>query len=368
MEEYLKSKGGLWNPAFGNSLLQEIVEKYSIRALNFIRSAKGIVKPGVTFPDIKFSFIDNPKFNAFAAKAGNEYLIGVNIGVIPILFDLFNRIMAYPDLLTNIGVSEKEELDKPSLRQYYCDADLLVTVGDFDYQNLETTIPKDPTRHLYAMHMFEIAFDFLLSHELSHILNGHLGYMKENFSMNVLEELETSVTPEMISIKQTFEMDADTIGASKIISNLCKRHLGIQSFPPELTSFYTRKEDFLFMYVFAILTVFQIMDQSRVYGVFKMGETEHPFPRVRMNYILSNLMGYLEKYFPECLDEGLDKIMMGAYSETLKAYKKITGNPLETEKLKSEIQEAGRFGALYLEVWSKIKPELVKNAFVELHD
>lgn len=368
-DKYLIAKGGVLDLRIQPSPFRELLTSHKEKVEKYIISARKHKENLKEVPPIYFEHIHNPNLNAFAAIGlKDEYLVGINTGTLIILYDLFHRILSYNNLLTQIGNPNKELYKEPTLRNYYLDANLMIVCGDLDYTDLKFLSPKDETRNLYADLLYEIAIDFLIAHEVNHISNGHLFYFKTKYSKRALSENSDNLSEAEISIKQVFEMDADTVSGSIIISNQIKRHLKTQTTPEMFLQFYTNIKDVSFNYLYSILTLFRIMAESPFYGNLPINSYEHPFPRVRANYMISNFFGYVNKYFPEFSKQVPIDYLTEIFLEVERTYITITGNKPDITKIQKELKEGVKFSNELLDKWQLIKPEMNPYSYVKLAD
>ena len=235
------SKGGRYHiEKLDSTKIASVIFNYhKAQAIKYIESFRAHESLKKTAPYIYFNYIDNADLNAQVKKINDEtYLIGINAGTIFILHDLFNRILSNPNILKTIGDPTLETQVNPTLRNYYNDANLLVSCGDPNYDSHKMIIPEDKSRILYANHLIEITIDFLIAHELTHIANGHIAYAEAK-GINIHEErnIQTNKEVDILTI-QTLEMDADAMAISKGLSNAIKRHLGQQKVSSQRKEFY----------------------------------------------------------------------------------------------------------------------------------
>jgi hypothetical protein len=89
--------------------------------------------------------------------------------------------------------------------------------------------PKDPARNAIAKKLAEIAFDFMVAHEFSHIANGHVDYYNSRFGLSCLDEIGGSRSDErnMALACKTMEMDADASAVQQNLGDLWNRMVGI---------------------------------------------------------------------------------------------------------------------------------------------
>jgi len=71
-------------------------------------------------------------------------------------------------------------------------------------------VPKNPQRQIYAIHLCHLVFDFLTSHEIAHIANGHVDYRAAECGIPYVSEADwLPNTPEGNLESQAMELDAD---------------------------------------------------------------------------------------------------------------------------------------------------------------
>ena len=84
-----------------------------------------------------------------------------------------------------------------------------------------------------------MALDFLTTHEFAHIANGHVDYAEEYLGIREIDEFGWAARApgrrERALIKQTMEMDADSIAVRRV-----PRPQGLDTHPTESTRSPTR--------------------------------------------------------------------------------------------------------------------------------
>jgi hypothetical protein len=137
------------------------MDKYRVHAYTLIRCFRN---EHPRLPPIYFDYVNNTSLNAWAGKdVKGQYFIGVTFGTFVILRLLFMRMLADARALPEIGDPSHESSSLPLLNDL-CVNTRLVELG----------APKDPDRLKFAVTAFEAAFSFLIRHEITHILHGHL--------------------------------------------------------------------------------------------------------------------------------------------------------------------------------------------------
>lgn len=362
---YLARKGGLLEIEAYDGNLHLILSTFQKRIEHYIQSTKEFCIYREA-PKIQFGFINNPELNAVAIIAeDDEYFIGINAGTVIIIYDIFYRMLSYTNLLPQIGDPKQETLSEPSLRSFYLDADLMITCGDPDYKTLKLLYPKDDTRRHYANHLVSIAIDFLIAHEVTHVLNGHLCLIKSKFSKSHYYETSNTDSREEILLRQVLEMDADTVGATRVISNLLRHH-SEQQVSEQFNQLYQDPNTLLQSYAFSILSILRIMAESPNYDTVPINSLTHPFPRVRSHIILCNLIGYIRKDYPAIYTKLSTDLIIKIFLEVELAHKAITGIPVDKVKITKEITYGAQQASDFLERWKEVRPSLLKFTYVDL--
>lgn len=197
----------------------------------FIAEIEHIFKQTNESDDCKIRFTNSKKFNAKVKFEGNLKIIEINIGVIMIIYHLSFITMMNDLFFSNLDGGKP--LDQ---------MDLL----DFELPKIEThkgnvkeikfyTGPNNPKRIAIAKVIGMLGVEFVIFHELGHILGGHLDYIKNNLKFNELlmqgSEYDFEKRTNDIITYQTLEMDADAIAIDLLIENtFCKKDLIIDVF------------------------------------------------------------------------------------------------------------------------------------------
>lgn len=166
-------------------------------------------------------------------------------------------------------------------------------------------IKKLGKKEILAGYAFFLGSYFILLHEISHIVLGHLDYLIDEI------DKESRNSPENIKIKKAFEAEADR-QAGELLLFFFENSLGKNGLGGDL-SFPSRLHVYEF-YVYAITTVFRMLqDLSQKEGGV------HPKPNER----LYTLIASLSKYFNQNLPDQHDRIYIHAVKSCLEAGKKL---------------------------------------------
>lgn len=286
-----KEKGGIFDPdTTKNIFFENIKNTIERRRAFFLDSYPSL-------PPIHGGFIQNLSLNAMATYYKNEYFIGVNLGTYLLMYDMFEKIFASNNLLTNYGDASKETAGKLTLNA-------IAQSNQIEYDINSTNLFKiiNTERRYLASRYTEWALKFLIDHEFCHIIRGHLGYVGKKYSNQYWVELtdKNSFSNEEMFIFQTLEMDADSFATNRALIDataLVDRYNELSNSDKMV---FIDTETFLMHWIFVIYSVF------RLFGItdFKendVNKSSHPPPSIRMHMVLINIESILE-------NNGIDKV------------------------------------------------------------
>lgn len=271
--------------------------------------------PGL--PPIHFDFIDSEEINAHAFSCDGKYFIGLCAGPLVAFNTLFLHLLADKRVLRGIGNPDRESEKLPLLTLPIHVAQPRI------YNNDRDIAPRDEERLAYAKHLRTIVFDYLLSHEIVHIANGHVDYLGKEHGLTALPEAgQTEIDPERRLDRQTIEMDADAIAGSWALSAI-RKNLETKIESP-LSRFYRTPAQALATWTFAISAYF------RVFGDSLLSEADystitHPPDRARQAMMMSMSAVYLMDHWDRALAETTAIPINDAMLEVERAFALMTG-------------------------------------------
>jgi hypothetical protein len=171
------------------------------RAQDLIDAARRVVRG---LPEIHFDFILNGEINAVAFKSNERYFIGFNTGTLFLLRCVIGRMLSDSQLFNHIGNAREEREDLGPLTDFVPDAEVI-------YQRTPLLTPNDAIRRHYATFLQDQAIMFLVGHELTHIIHGHVDYLRAKWGQKVTTELGgvKNRDQEARFERQCLELDAD---------------------------------------------------------------------------------------------------------------------------------------------------------------
>jgi hypothetical protein len=207
--------------------------------------------------------------------------IGMSLGTVHTLRNLFLAMLSHPTILTNIGDASLEENKAQRLPDNITDFD------DFS----ASIIPRDKLRLQYASELFSCAFNFIFQHEIGHLFLGHIDWINSKTNQRALSEM---CNPEKIPPLdlQTFEVEADCFSAIDVFNEKLK----IRSFGGRLcmsrTNSFGSPKNAIFGVFFSIYSVFRLFSGKRTMDDNALLSIRHPPALYRQRFLLASLLDY----------------------------------------------------------------------------
>ena len=318
---------------------------------------------------IHVEIIEDFSFNAFATGESSFNFIGINRGTIATLSLVFSRIFADKNLFKFIGNTEVEESELPLLEDLS---------SNFEYTSDKLSFfnpPIDPIRRSTARHLINLALDFILAHEIGHIIRGHINFIQSKFHIKHDETriVKNSDLHYRMSNK-TLEMDADSWAVTMLLSSELNRVFGKLPIPgPEWKDIYQRPGIVLMQFGFAIATVFRIYGDQRL---DQLNFENELYRKPRLRFVISMLefskhpdfLKLNETMKFDLTDKGIPINIYPTFDMIEEAFNVITGK----EGSKVSISEAwGEIGIkqinTLIEFWNtELLKELENHAYLFL--
>jgi hypothetical protein len=195
--------------------------------MNDYRHIADLSLPGTIY----FNFVGSTDINAFALLYRGHDFIGIHFGAVIGLYELFHSMLAHKQFARDIGDPGRLSVDFSELRRKI----VFLKDGGGGSSNFYWGViaSADPMRRSYANALFFCALDFILHHELSHILLGHLDYLRGRGTTELIERRVHDQRLWTTEISQACEVDADLMATAVCLDRLRKFHsLRPRSEPP----------------------------------------------------------------------------------------------------------------------------------------
>lgn len=319
----------------------------------------------IALPEIHFDFIYNDALNARATKYGDAYFIGIFTGAHWLIQDMFYKMFSTKSILPHLGNSSIESDEKKTLNAIITDFGISM---DFNENNI--VYPLDDLRYFYATAYASFVIQFLILHEIGHIVRGHNGYLSSLINGFVWSEVEGSVNKShgiTFLDSQTLEMDADSFALNQSFlasANFIDNPSLWDKQNPQLNLLYRNFPNALEHWTFAIYSFFRLLGFNEI-NLEKARQRSHPPPAIRMGMLCGNIESLL--HYWKIPDK--EKIMSCIVESTIRAEKSFTDITFHNNQY-GLFAESYILGKGYMfEIannWNNVRPLLEPFAFGEL--
>jgi hypothetical protein len=363
--EKVLSRGGRFQREITPEEVKNSYDAIVGNAQDLIRAAREVV-PNV--PEIYVDFIYNGNINAVAFKSDNRYFIGIYTGTIFMLRSIIGRMLSDARLFRYAGDASAERSDLGSLTGYTPDADIM-------YQKEELFTPRDQTRREYAAFLQHHAIMFLVGHELTHILHGHIDYLNARRGAKITSELALldSRDEEERLERQSLELDADR---RSIISRIDSLRMTLKSGSNGIAPWRTNQEDaalLIFDWAISLNILFRLFGDERFSHVDPMGSAYPPLPLRQMMCYASAIEAVDRAWDPRLLPTTKKALKM-ALQETEFAFATTLGenfnqNMMSERVSKGDLEHSKRIGKyLHTTVTNRLRPYTYEQDSTASHD
>ncbi len=331
--------------------LRKRLEHGAAHARSLIRDAAAAA---TQMPQIHFDWIENDDINACAFLHRGKYFIGVTAGSVIYLHSLFSRMLSNPSVLPKIGdVSKEDEARVPPVA-------IQLGRGNLHASGFVPIIPKDPDRQFHYEYLNHVAMGFLVAHEITHLLHGHVGYREDRLGHSGISEISWKKgESEPALTRQTLEMDAD-IGAAVAQAGTVIWRVMVPTQRPTgaLSRFYQTPEDAMFHFAFGICPFFLMFGDDLVPAADADIEMYPPW-RVRQMVAIASATYYISQHWNHELAISCQNSMKEAMLQVEHVYSLVTGEAMATEGLREAWDGTG---------WRHVQNKLIAHWREELYD
>jgi hypothetical protein len=337
--------------------LAELVTFSIRRARSFAETSKHV---SARVPRIVVDAVDNSRFDALATFGKDCRIIAIFKGAIQALDILFHRLLADRRIFDYAGEPSLEgEIDPvPALS-----ADTIVSkCGNLVIR------PKCEFRALYARHLANTALDFVVGHELGHIMNGHVDCEGLLFGGGGISEFGfRALEPAEARIQQTLEMNADNAAAASGIGSVFIKLGDPDGVADPWYHFYQDPKKSFLDWLIAVGCFFRLFGDQTLADV-ELARSSHPPWRARCAMLMSTAGFYLTKDRPGLSQSDVHRLVPIVLTAVEEAFEALTGEPRRDERLKNTFnQDVWAYADELHDCWANVvRPKLEPYAFVEL--
>ncbi len=252
--------------------------------------------------------------------------IGITAAFYQALRPAFDRMLAEPSLLLTIGNPSDELGGLPNFNLLPGSA---VEMPSFSVSRGDVALmsPRDPSRRWYAEWLSVFAYTFLVAHEFSHIVYGHLRLISEPSRGEVPEYNG----PRELNLKyQAMEVDADLAALNHVYSSALNGFWPWQNADPAFRFIFEQPESVLFAVFLSVYIVHRFFHDAKP-DLDELDRGDHPAPTIRQGFMIGALVQVVERDFPQLRDR-LRAISVEAIVEAENAIATVRGAPCAVTK------------------------------------
>jgi hypothetical protein len=233
--------------------------------------------------------VDNSELNACAAKDIDRDRIYIFRGVLERTYGTILGLLSTPTFLPAFGNVDMESLPKELPAGGFPPVPLLKRAGSSD-EYAPLFLPNDPHRITVADVLIEVALEFLLYHEIGHVLGGHLEIPVVNANVPAIAENRRDVNKiDDRLLGHVLECDADAFSCH-ITSMIHMSTKVANSLQDVVNMPNMRPQDFaLSTYLTAIGALFRSLFPDAPVKISDH-DSSHPHPAVRACLIAISVM------------------------------------------------------------------------------
>jgi hypothetical protein len=353
--------GPRFDPARASTWFQNRMRSEAEDARKMIRDAAAAAPK---MPPIHFDWIHNEEINACAFAHQRMYFVGVNAGTSAYLHSLFSRMLSHPRILPDIGNAANEDENRVP------PTPLRIGKGELVAANFIPVIPKDPERRYVYEYLTRTAFKFLIGHEITHLIHGHIAYKEDRFGQRGIRELGWKKRdPEPPLTRQTLEMDADMGATALQVAFVMLAVENVAKIKDDLMArFFKSPEQAMYYLALGISPFFRMFGDEPVPAADADVEMYPPW-RVRLLIATATACNLVSQLRNHELAVACQNKMRDAIVLMERAYCDITGEPMATRGLTQAFEGSGwqHVQDKLLTHWrDELRAELLPFSFVPL--
>ncbi len=244
--------------------------------------------------DAHLFFCENERYGALAAKDDFNFIV-LNLGTVPTFYSFFLRLMAIQQYWPKIGNVKKEIFDVSQMQ--------MITLPAWkSWAALPSVTPEDPTRIAFAIVFATHCSEFIVRHELGHILLNHCEYKRGHKLDAFIDDTQNTETEmQEAEVSQAFELCADNFAAVLGYEKLLHGKKLFGKFPEPvdgaIRAFHASEQDAIEHYLLSLFFAFRLFDQSNyVWTKDFLCSRSHPPAAFRFHSVCIHLQHHLGGY------------------------------------------------------------------------
>ncbi|MGD0766760.1 MAG: hypothetical protein ABSB42_00900 [Tepidisphaeraceae bacterium] len=257
--------------------LQSVFDSYHWIAQDRIDAVRQHFLPGRNI-EIYFDFSSGPNLNAAAGIRNKRGIFRINKGAVLVSADLFQRMLSHPDVLKFIGNVGLESYEGQFSEGLLNNIDVLHASRIRSGWPTAPRSPNDPVRREFSMVANNLAYDFLVLHEVAHIVTGQLEFIIKAAGVDMVCEAVSGGAAFYRSktVRQAIELGADNFAVGLGFTSVMNWSGPVHS---HWESFFSTPEQRIYAWCFAIGAVFRLWGLET--NIVDVRKRDYPPPAMR---------------------------------------------------------------------------------------
>jgi len=254
----------------------KLVKPFQERAEAVMRRANAFL-PARRRCEARVTFCEAPGYGGFAMHGQYDFVV-LNIGLVPTLTDFFLRMMATADLWPSFGEQGSLAKSKAFSVPEGFRAHMLWNV-------IPERAPSDALRTAFATVFMSECFDFIVRHELAHLVLGHL---RDDARL-------IRADPVGVHALEFFADGHAAIWGLEPLGDMPRKIDRIQGpVGKAYKEFHRSSDDAFTNYLLAIFFVLRLMDETE-WNEHTLASTAHPPAPMRFHGVCIHLVDYFKQ-------------------------------------------------------------------------
>ena len=295
--------GPTLKPGAFESPFDDIVADFVERGCALHDSLTQHMRPEWKQRQLEILIVDNPSLNAYADDGADRDQIYIFHGAIEHIYGAILGLLSVPTCLRAIGDIKKEVRPQSLPGGRFPRVPLLRNAPRAE-QRTRLFFPNDQERMTVAQILAELALEFLVYHEIGHIVGGHRRIRRNSARLSPIAEFQYALNkPDDSTLEQVLECDADAFECH--VTSWVHTHERMAVLMPALVNApeSQSREFALLTYLTAVGALFRVLYPDAPLTIDAY-DSSHPHPAVRACLIASSAMArglYDGKYTPHLL-------------------------------------------------------------------
>ncbi|MCH7687131.1 MAG: hypothetical protein IH899_10700, partial [Planctomycetes bacterium] len=199
--------GPTLNPDAFASPFDDVVEDFVEKGRVLYESLVDHMRPQWKQRPLEILIVDNPSLDARANHYADRDQICIFRGALELIYGNILGLLSTPTFFPAMGDIKNEVRPQNLPGGRFPRVPLLKNISDAD-QRTSLFFPNDQTRMTVAQILAELALEFLIYHEIGHIVGGHLEILRKSFRLTTIAEFQHAVKPDDCTFQHLLECDA----------------------------------------------------------------------------------------------------------------------------------------------------------------